>query len=113
LSAQSPFGDKTCAALLPAISAAHLVTASQKLALETGSAIAATGRRRGYFAHGVHKAGATRTAERDASEFALMAIFGWRSGKQAVHYTRAANQMEPEFDLFVFRRNVGNSAQSS
>jgi integrase len=46
----------------------------------------------GYSAHGVRKAGATQAAERGASEFALMAIFGWRSGKQAVHYTRAANQ---------------------
>lgn len=47
---------------------------------------------KGYSAHGLRKAGATQAAERGASEFALMAIFGWRSGKQAVHYTRAANQ---------------------
>ena len=46
----------------------------------------------GYSAHGLRKAGATQAADRGASEFALMAIFGWRSGKQAVNYTRAAKQ---------------------
>jgi len=43
-------------------------------------------------AHGLRKAGATIAAERGASERQLMAIFGWRSSKQATLYTRAANQ---------------------
>jgi len=43
-------------------------------------------------AHGLRKAGATRAAERGASERQLMAIFGWTTGKQATHYTRAADR---------------------
>lgn len=43
-------------------------------------------------AHGLRKAGATRAAERGASERQLMAIFGWTTGKQAAHYTRAADR---------------------
>jgi len=42
-------------------------------------------------AHGLRKAGATRAAERGASERQLMAIFGWSTGKMAQHYTRAAD----------------------
>jgi integrase len=44
-------------------------------------------------AHGLRKAGATRAAERGASERQLMAIFGWSTGKMAQHYTRAADRM--------------------
>lgn len=47
---------------------------------------------KGYSAHGVRKAGASRAAERGATERQLMAMFGWRTGKQAAHYTRDADQ---------------------
>ena len=43
-------------------------------------------------AHGLRKAGATRAAERGATERQLMAIFGWSSGRMAQHYTRAADR---------------------
>lgn len=43
-------------------------------------------------AHGLRKAGATRAAERGASERQLMAIFGWSTGKMAQLYTRAADR---------------------
>lgn len=43
-------------------------------------------------AHDLRKAGATRAAERGASERQLMAIFGWSTGKMAQHYTRAADR---------------------
>lgn len=35
---------------------------------------------------------ASRAAERGATERQLMAMFGWRTGKQAAHYTREADQ---------------------
>jgi integrase len=43
-------------------------------------------------AHGLRKAGATIAADNGATEFQLMAIFGWSSLKMAEKYTRAANQ---------------------
>jgi integrase len=43
-------------------------------------------------AHGLRKAGATIAAENGATERQLMAIFGWRTSKQAVLYTRSADQ---------------------
>jgi len=43
-------------------------------------------------AHGLRKAGATRAADNGATEAQLEAIFGWRGGKMASHYTRAANR---------------------
>jgi integrase len=43
-------------------------------------------------AHGLRKAGATILAERGASPYALMAIFGWRTLAQAERYTREANR---------------------
>jgi integrase len=43
-------------------------------------------------AHGLRKAGATRAAERGATERQLMAIFGWSSPRMAAHYTRAADR---------------------
>lgn len=46
----------------------------------------------GLSAHGCRKAGAVLAAERGATEKQLMAVFGWRSGKQAAHYTRSADQ---------------------
>jgi integrase len=42
--------------------------------------------------HGLRKAGATIAAENGATEYELMAIFGWASPKQAALYTRAANR---------------------
>lgn len=44
-------------------------------------------------AHGLRKAGATRAAERGATAHQLMAIFGWRTLKEAERYTRAAEQI--------------------
>jgi integrase len=43
-------------------------------------------------AHGLRKAGATRAAEKGATAHQLMAIFGWRTIKQAELYTRAAER---------------------
>jgi integrase len=47
---------------------------------------------RGLSAHGMRKAAATRAAERGATAHQLMAIFGWRTIKQAEAYTRAAER---------------------
>lgn len=43
-------------------------------------------------AHGLRKAGATRAAERGATEKELEAIFGWTGGKMAALYTQSANR---------------------
>ncbi|MES2291771.1 MAG: site-specific integrase [Pseudomonadota bacterium] len=43
-------------------------------------------------AHGVRKAAATVAAERGATPYQLMAIFGWRTLTQALGYTKAAEQ---------------------
>lgn len=43
-------------------------------------------------AHGLRKAGATMAAENGATEYELMAIFGWESPKQAAIYTKKANR---------------------
>jgi integrase len=43
-------------------------------------------------AHGLRKAGATRAADRGATERQLMAIFGWSTGRMAHHYTRTADR---------------------
>ena len=43
-------------------------------------------------AHGIRKVAATRAAENGATEFELMAIFGWTDPKMAAHYVRAANR---------------------
>jgi integrase len=43
-------------------------------------------------AHGLRKASATIAAENGATEHQLMAIFGWTTGKQAEHYTKAARK---------------------
>ena len=43
-------------------------------------------------AHGMRKAAAVRAAERGATAHTLMAIFGWRTIKQAEAYTRAAER---------------------
>lgn len=43
-------------------------------------------------AHGLRKASATRLAEHGAPTAELMAVYGWRSIKQAENYTREANR---------------------
>lgn len=43
-------------------------------------------------AHGLRKAGATRLAERGATAFQLMAVYGWADPKEAMTYIQAANQ---------------------
>lgn len=43
-------------------------------------------------AHGLRKAGAVIAAEAGATEHQLMAIFGWKTMKQAALYTKKANQ---------------------
>ena len=43
-------------------------------------------------AHGLRKAGATVAAERGATPYQLMAIYGWKSLSQALGYTKAAEQ---------------------
>ncbi len=51
---------------------------------------------------GLRKAGATRAAERGASERQLMAIFGWSTGKMAQHYTRSADRKRLAHDAAQF-----------
>lgn len=46
----------------------------------------------GCSAHGLRKAGATIAANNGATEYQLMAIYGWESPKQAAVYTRKANR---------------------
>jgi integrase len=43
-------------------------------------------------AHGLRKAGATIAADNGATEYQLMAIYGWESTKQANVYTKKANR---------------------
>jgi integrase len=43
-------------------------------------------------AHGLRKAGANRCAERGATEYQMMALFGWTSAKMAAHYAKKANR---------------------
>lgn len=43
-------------------------------------------------AHGLRKVAATRAAENGATEFELMAIFGWTDSKMAAHYVKTANR---------------------
>lgn len=43
-------------------------------------------------AHGLRKAGATKAANNGATEYQLMAIYGWESPKQAAIYTKKANR---------------------
>lgn len=42
--------------------------------------------------HGIRKAAATHAADNGATEAELEAIFGWRGGAMASHYTREANR---------------------
>ncbi len=43
-------------------------------------------------AHGLRKAAATRAADNGATERQLEAMFGWKGGRMASHYTRSANR---------------------
>jgi integrase len=43
-------------------------------------------------AHGLRKAGATRAADAGATEYELMALYGWDSPRTAAIYTRKANR---------------------
>jgi integrase len=49
-------------------------------------------------AHGLRKAGATIAAGNGAREFALMAIYGWESPKQAALYTKKADRRRLTFE---------------
>jgi integrase len=42
--------------------------------------------------HGLRKAGTAIAAENGASEYQLMAIFGWQTAKEAARYTKKANK---------------------
>lgn len=44
-------------------------------------------------AHGLRKAGATRAADNGATEAELEAMYGWRGGRMASLYTRAADRV--------------------
>jgi integrase len=46
---------------------------------------------KGYAAHGLRKASATRLAEQGATPHQLMAWFGWTTLREPERYTRAAN----------------------
>jgi integrase len=74
-------------------------------------------------AHGLRKARATELAERGASEHELDALFGWKDGKMARHYTRNANRLklavgllertEPKANIYALtgREGEGSSAK--
>jgi integrase len=49
---------------------------------------------KGYAAHGLRKAAATRHANSGATAHELMAWFGWTTLKEAERYTRAANRKQ-------------------
>jgi len=52
--------------------------------------------------HGLRKAGATIAADNGATAHQLMAIFGWKTLKQAEHYTRQANRKKLAHDGMHF-----------
>jgi integrase len=52
--------------------------------------------REGLSAHGIRKLAAIRCAEAGATVNELMALFGWATERQAVHYTRRANRRKLE-----------------
>lgn len=67
-------------------------------------------------AHGLRKAGATRAAENGATERELMALFGWNTGKMAVHYTKAASQKrlaQEAAQLLLPQRTQNKTARTS
>jgi integrase len=63
-------------------------------------------------AHGLRKAGATIAANNGATAHQLMAIFGWKTLKQAEHYTRKADRKRLASDgiHFISIGQIGNEA---
>jgi len=61
----------------------------------------------GCSAHGLRKAGATIAANNGATEYQLMAVFGWSSPKQAAVYTRQANRKKLTASGMKFLRRDG------
>ena len=61
-------------------------------------------------AHGLRKAGATIAADNGATAHQLMAIFGWKTLKQAEHYTRKADRRRLANDgmHFISLNQIGN-----
>ena len=60
-------------------------------------------------AHGLRKLGAQRCAEAGATEYQIMALFGWTSTKQAALYTRKANRARLEAEAAaVLQGPMGN-----
>lgn len=61
-------------------------------------------------AHGLRKAGATIAADNGATAHQLMAIFGWKTLKQAEHYTRKADRKRLANDgmHFISLSQIGN-----
>jgi integrase len=49
-------------------------------------------------AHGLRKAAATRCAENGATASQLMALFGWKTEKMALYYTKKANRKKLSAD---------------
>lgn len=60
-------------------------------------------------AHGVRKIAATTAADNGATEFQLMAIFGWTDPKMASHYVRTADRKR----LSVNSMNTMNAGRTS
>lgn len=59
--------------------------------------------------HGIRKLGARRCAEAGATEYQIMALFGWTSTKQAALYTRKANRARLEAEAAaVLQGPMGN-----
>jgi integrase len=57
-------------------------------------------------AHGLRKAGAALAAENGATELQLMAIFGWRTSKEAERYTKAARRKKMAGDAMPLLRRT-------
>lgn len=61
-------------------------------------------------AHGIRKLGAVRAVENGASEKVLCAIFGWKDGKMAAHYTAQADRekLASQSDIWLAPRQTEN-----
>jgi integrase len=64
-------------------------------------------------AHGLRKAGATRAAERGATDRQLMALFDWDSSKQANDYVKQANQKQLAIAGAAFLSDAAPAAPSA
>lgn len=65
-------------------------------------------------AHGLRKAGATRAAENSATVHQLMALFGWKTERMALHYTRKADRRRLAASAgTLLERNADKSALTS